>query len=682
MNSESLMEARNGASDPDTSDLDPETPDLDPETPNLDRETTDPNLESDLPEGDMQPKLSEVTNPDLGESAEICVDPTMDCGEEPESCGEEPESWVDVCELRVLVVRLKQKLLQCKTELKKVKKQLSHCEGRQQSTERYNANLRAEVEQLSAELHQRKIKGKKRSEAETQTEEYVWSDTDYYNYYYSAYSQEPPAGGSTEGEVVETCAQEPAAGGSAVAEAGETSVTSTQEGAGTKLEGENPETDYTAPTPGDAETAAAQGECGSIADMLRSTAEQAMCQTGFVFDETTGMYYDHSTGFYYDSVNQLYYDNNTGIYYYYCSESGKYEFYSKIEVQSEKPTSERSYSEWKTWKLRQLKTELKGAQGLKVEDVTRSLAKMKISNYCNQAPHRVWPPCVRVTVVRSPVLQVGTLFILTADCTATIGREKNMDHAIRISELGVSKFHAEVHYDPELQGYVLVDQGSQNGTVINGNRILQPKQKSPPHLLTHGDEVKMGDTVLSFHIHQGTDTCDGCEPGQILAHLSKHPRGGGGGGVGSAGGGAVVSREDKEAQRVKQLKSIKAKYGIQSTEEVSVMRSSQYKDRAESRRQAVGSDGFVREDEPASVHTEISEGNKGRQMLEKMGWKRGEGLGKEGSGIKDPIQLQIRKAQSGLGAAPAVSVDDPSLNKTKNQKNWDKARERFNAAVP
>lgn len=34
----------------------------------------------------------------------------------------------------------------------------------------------------------------------------------------------------------------------------------------------------------------------------------------------------------------------------------------------------------------------------------------------------------------------------------------------------------------------------------------------------------MGETVLSFHIHSGTDTCDGCEPGQIMAHLSKHRR--------------------------------------------------------------------------------------------------------------------------------------------------------------
>lgn len=53
---------------------------------------------------------------------------------------------------------------------------------------------------------------------------------------------------------------------------------------------------------------------------------------------------------------------------------------------------------------------------------------------------------------------------------------------------------------------------------------LQPKTKSEPHALMHGDEVKMGETVLSFHIHSGTDTCDGCEPGQVMAHISKHRR--------------------------------------------------------------------------------------------------------------------------------------------------------------
>lgn len=103
--------------------------------------------------------------------------------------------------------------------------------------------------------------------------------------------------------------------------------------------------------------------------------------------------------------------------------------------------------------------------------------------------------------------------------------------------------------------------------------------------------------------------------------------------------------------------------------------------------------------------------NKGRKMLEKMGWKKGEGLGKEGTGMKDPvrrrrdflfdhsaecrcrkndstrlffllpftsqIQLKIRKSQSGLGAGVALSVDSLAMSKSKSQKNWEKARERF-----
>lgn len=45
--------------------------------------------------------------------------------------------------------------------------------------------------------------------------------------------------------------------------------------------------------------------------------------------------------------------------------------------------------------------------------------------------------------------------------------------------------------------------------------------------------------------------------------------------------------------------------------------------------------------------------------------------------MKAPIELKIRKSQTGLGAGAAVSLDDASLTRTKSQKNWEKARERF-----
>lgn len=39
------------------------------------------------------------------------------------------------------------------------------------------------------------------------------------------------------------------------------------------------------------------------------------------------------------------------------------------------------------------------------------------------------------------------------------------------------KFHAEIYFDHDLQSYVLVDQGSQNGTVVNGKQILQVSER-------------------------------------------------------------------------------------------------------------------------------------------------------------------------------------------------------------
>ncbi|CAL8340866.1 unnamed protein product [Merluccius merluccius] len=723
-------------------------------------------------------------------------DPERDSGGDPERDSEgdpglppgvDPEGDPGVAELQLKVRSLKEQLHDCRAELAKLQKQLSHSERLQRNTENYNEDLRKQVDQLSAEIHRRKKKQRGRKDCETQTEEYTWTETDYYNYYYGSTYENPEAVNGQDLAV---------AVGQEAAEAGEaTEVSATTEAVPDEC-GQP-----------DANTAAKTEEGGeaSIADILRATAEQAMTQTGFVFDETTGMYYDHSTGFYYDSASQLYYDNNTGIYYCYDADSGRYQFHSKIEVlptaaePDHKPPERKGKTSKKGTKKSSHNHKEPLSDGIKLEEeeewverrpVKRSAASRKprqqSSSPDDSSPRRrdssksrqerkerkkrrsvshsddegsarkkrkkaksekhkknkkkkkkskkskkarssdsddsdgdsepeegelsesegekesspslssssspagdgaesdmeaesqeatdIWPPCVRVTVVRSPVLQVGTLYIITADGPATIGREKDMDHAIRIAEMGVSKFHAEVFFDQDQQCYMLVDQGSQNGTVLNGNRILQPKIKCEPCALTHGDEVKMGETVLSFHIHSGTDTCDGCEPGQVMAHLSKHKREETAVPIGPI-------KEEKEVLRQKELRQMKAKYGLKSSEyeEAKALRNPRYQDRAESRRQTVGSAGtFQRDDAPASVHVEISDVNKGRKMLEKMGWKRGDGLGKDGKGMRDPIQLKIRKSQSGLGAGTAVSPDDAALlTPSRSSSNWQKARERF-----
>ncbi|NXO00727.1 AGGF1 factor, partial [Rhinopomastus cyanomelas] len=667
--------------------------------------------------------------------------------------------------LRERVSALEAQLDACRGQLEQAQRRLRRSERLYRGARESNEALRRQVEELTKEIHNGKDKDM--SSIEVQTEDYAaWSQGDYY--YYENYCNHTDS---------QDC----------------TSQLPVQHGHGT--EGaecnsmEESQTDVNIPLRLDSTKVAEDGEEenliqnsqevqdtsvpeGSLAESLRAAAEAAVSQTGFVYDENTGLYYDHSTGFYYNSENQLYYDPSTGIYYYCDVESGRYQFHSRVDLQSYQASGTQHTKDKKGKKKRReperitaneykdLDTEeLKSSNSVNcfstTEQVssaeeeespnTRKRTKMDTNprnslaakesvftdntstHSCKSVPdtaaytddnrtadtesepeegeitdseceaystedtevtseepaasegsdnedeEKIWPPCIRVIVIRSPVLQTGSLYIITAVKPATIGREKNVGHTLQIPEVGVSKFHAEVYFDHDMQNYVLVDQGSQNGTVVNGNQILQPKTKCDPYILEHGDEVKIGETVLSFHIHPGSDTCDGCEPGQVRAHLRLDRKK-------ESSVCPALSKEERELVRRKALKQIRVKYGLQNTEyeDNKAVKNPKYKDRAGRRRETIGSEGtFQRDDSAASVHIEIRNTNKGHKMLEKMGWKKGEGLGKDGSGMKDPIHLQVHKMHAGLGTSRPTSIEDIQIMQSKNKKNWDKARERF-----
>ncbi|XP_031550617.1 angiogenic factor with G patch and FHA domains 1-like, partial [Actinia tenebrosa] len=104
---------------------------------------------------------------------------------------------------------------------------------------------------------------------------------------------------------------------------------------------------------------------------------------------------------------------------------------------------------------------------------------------------------------------------------------------------------------------------------------------------------------------------------------------------------------NSEDKRKKLLRNLKKAYGLEKEayeEDIDIPNKRKYRDRADLRRIKVGSDVPVElpDAPPASVHRPISSENKGRKMLEKMGWKAGEGLGKEGSGLKEPVSMGNR----------------------------------------
>ncbi|XP_065517267.1 angiogenic factor with G patch and FHA domains 1 isoform X3 [Lathamus discolor] len=571
--------------------------------------------------------------------------------------------------LRERVAALEADLGACRGQLERAQRRLRRTELLYREAREGNEALRRQVEELTKEILSRKEKDT--YSVEVQTEDYAaWSQADYYCYedYYNHTDTQDSAADLPVQHNHETEGTEHNSTEELQADVNVPLRTDS-----TKVDEGGEEENFIQDSQGAEDTSLPEG---SLAESLRAAAEAAVSQTGFIYDENTGLYYDHSTGFYYNSENQLYYDPATGIYYYCDVESGRYQFHSRVDLQSYQ-TSGTQHTRDKKGKKKRKEPERITANDHKVRQLTETMANLKISSFglaaSGEDEGKIWPPCIRVIVVRSPVLQTGSLYIITAVKPATIGREKGVGHTLEIPEVGVSKFHAEVYFDHDLQNYVLVDQGSQNGTVVNGNQILQPKTKCDPYILEHGDEVKIGETVLSFHIHPGSDTCDGCEPGQVRAHLRLDRKK-------ESSVCPALSKEERELVRRKALKKIREKYGLQNTEyeDNKAVKNPKYKDRAGKRRETIGSEGtFQRDDSPASVHIEISNSNKGHKMLEKMGWKKGEGLGKDGGGIKDPIHLQLHKTHAGLGTSRPASAEDVQIIQSKNKKNWDKARERF-----
>jgi len=63
--------------------------------------------------------------------------------------------------------------------------------------------------------------------------------------------------------------------------------------------------------------------------------------------------------------------------------------------------------------------------------------------------------------------------------------------------------------------YFIKDEGSSNGTFVNGQRLSDAKKKSEPREIGHGSVLQIGTTKLLCHVHPGRETCFECEPGIV-----------------------------------------------------------------------------------------------------------------------------------------------------------------------
>ncbi|XP_071560822.1 angiogenic factor with G patch and FHA domains 1 isoform X1 [Temnothorax nylanderi] len=431
-----------------------------------------------------------------------------------------------------------------------------------------------------------------------------------------------------------------------------------------------------------------------IVDQVKQVAESALLQTGFVYEQTSGMYYDYNTGYYYDTRQGLYYDGNTGIYYYYDKASNTYQFHSRVyinettpvnlptcqkkeeqeigkaykdDVKKRKFSSDEDNLENKEEKNQEPEEgECSESENDDISDeIIPEVSTNSESDGEEQDLAKGYPPCMRIIVKETDLaeLKLGSLFLVT--CTGgSLGRQG--DHSVLIPDINISKYHARFVYDETEKQYRVIDSGSRNGTFINGGRLSVAKQESEPHGITHGSVIKVGGTKLLCHIHDGNETCGHCEPGLVQRNINLNE-----------------NKTSKTQLHKEELRRLKHKFGIEKDNVVSSSQlASGYRDRAQARRQHVGSSDPYAKTQQSSVHTSITKDNKGFKLLSKMGWSEGRSLGKDGDGRTEPLLITCNHNKVGLGLkrtdVPNIELDS---NTKKKQTVWRKTQKRYKEIV-
>ncbi|XP_034104110.1 angiogenic factor with G patch and FHA domains 1 [Drosophila albomicans] len=285
-----------------------------------------------------------------------------------------------------------------------------------------------------------------------------------------------------------------------------------------------------------------------------------------------------------------------------------------------------------------------------------------------------YPPSLRIIVQETNVqeLTVGSLHLITYK-GGSLGREGA--HDVIIPDVNVSKSHMNFHYDTKKGIYKCQDLGSRNGTLLNGVRMSEPKINSGAQDLVHGSVICIGQTKLLCHVHEGNSTCGLCEPGLLIGP--------------AAAATAAASSNAKVLSHREQLKKLQKKYGLENEKFIDTNASSDpnYNDRSAQRRIKVGSSTDKEKTETACVHTEIASSNKGFKMLSKLGWQKGDTLGKSNQGLLTPINVVANEGTTGLGstesstAASSRSVDKRKLANLKiTQARYQRANDIFSVS--
>ncbi|KAI1721744.1 g-patch domain-containing protein [Ditylenchus destructor] len=447
----------------------------------------------------------------------------------------------------------------------------------------------------------------------------------------------------------------------------------------------------------------------SVAEMVAQAANSFITDQllpGYVYCEEYGMYYNNETGYYYDTRTSLFYHPSTQCYYRYNDETQSYE---TLKPDQNKTKERKAKRKKNVIEDRRNAKPIFGFDGdldvpeiacqsshIEAEEQATSSSSAtedeeenekiegeeELRRWYEEAESASHASCIRMIETTNSSFN-PTLHVVTIT-GGSVGFEN--DEANDKNDVG---FY-QLKFNPCAYSILKV-----NGEIVGATSEI--------HRLNHEDTVSMTSNTLILHIHKGMNTCPGCEPGLLIASTSHQTS-------------QSQRTKSREAERRKNIRTMKAQYGLLDEDEDNRELRSRYSDRAAKRRKIYSSDLSLDAVNPAggiyaackaapqpdtstsSVQFRIKEddgqesvppenimektNSKGLKLLKGMGWKQGQGLGKNQQGIQQPIISTMKSDRAGLGMESKISVKfnvTSTVKKPQTEKEtiWEKTRQRY-----
>lgn len=389
-------------------------------------------------------------------------------------------------------------------------------------------------------------------------------------------------------------------------------------------------------------------------------------QSGYVWDEASGYYYDAASGYYYDGNSGLYYDSSSGIWYSYDPQTQQY--VPCPDQNNESKSTGTQPESAKTEKSSQQKVIISAAATPTVEktislpDAVQAAAAAAIASEKREKE--------RVKEIK------------LASKSSILASKKKMSNVLTMWKQRTSETQTQ---RPSLGGEnppptVLAEARSSFSTV-------QPKGKLTTDTVIAKERSTSSHGVVALTATPTTESSSSSKAGAPLMGVM---RGSFGGASSSANVQVppVLPSAPSPSVPVSAYGSGRRRFSEKPTAAPTHREQPQtsYRDRATERRNLYGSSAPIENDlmdssedimrkgasDPTpfppgvgvrgTTTTEVSdydviteekaidESNVGNRMLRNMGWQEGSGLGRDGSGMKEPVQAQGVDRRAGLGS--------------------------------